>query len=681
MIFYVALNGNDGNAGTKEHPFATITRARDAVRGQIRQGLREPITVLVKEGVYYTGNITLDETDSGTEEFPITYEAVGNVVLNGGIQLCARMFEPLTREEKSRLHGLAAENVLRVDLHKLGISRRDYGEMCVTGSHHTGDRYDGAVLSPLWCELFVNDMRQTIARYPNEGFLYTEAPVREGDGLESKITGKVIYRYTLEEWEKKRNPVSDIYGLDADTAKRAATWKTLRDVWMFGYPTWNWAGMSTPIVRIDGEKGEMETQMVSRYGMKSHAPYYFYNVFEELDTPGEWYLNRDTGFLYLYPPCPLSEAEITLSLLTESILTMKNVSYVRIKGLTFSATRADALTLTGNHLTVENCTVKNIAENAMVIKGDHIRVCGCEMHHLGRGGVVIDGGDRVTLTPSYNILENNHVHHISEIFTTYQPAFSLNGVGNLCRNNLIHDSTHMAIYFSGNDHVIEYNEIHDVCKTADDSSAVYAGRDYSTQGTVIRFNYFHDIKSVAKNEVGVYAVYCDDNLGKCTIVQNVFVRCQSALLLHGGHNMTFRGNVIAEACPKTKNALLFGRYHYWDDLLPEGLHMKRLNEVPWQSEIWLKAYPQIAEYLSWHPEHEQRFPHYADISGNVIIDHAPIETNFAWDDPRYKNKMENNVYLENVPMRDLGYLCRKYLPETVADFQPIPFENIGVLKD
>ena len=51
----------------------------------------------------------------------------------------------------------------------------------------------------------------------------------------------------------------------------------------------------------------------------------------------------------------------------------------------------------------------------MVIKGDHNRICRCEIHHVGYGGVIIDGGDRKTLKPSGNILENNHVYHISEI--------------------------------------------------------------------------------------------------------------------------------------------------------------------------------------------------------------------------------------------------------------------------
>ena len=677
MLYYVATNGNDKNAGTKDAPFATIERARDEIRGKIRAGLTETVTVKILSGVYKVGSIEFDERDSGTEKFPVIYEAEEDVTLNGGVRLSAEMFEPLTEQERLRLSAEARTHVVRANLRRLGLSRSDWGEMCVTGSHNTGDRYDGAVLSPIWCELFVNDVRQTVARYPNEGFLYTGDPIREGDGLESKVTGKVIYRYTLEQWAQKRNPVADIFGIDDATAKRAASWKTLQDVWMFGYPAWNWAGMSTPIASISAKDCSMETKMVSRYGIKSHVPFYFYNVFEELDSPGEWYLDRESGWLYLYPPCDLSCAVIDLSILSDSILTVKNASYITFKGLTFTATRGDALTLSGHHLSLENCEIKNVAGNAAVINGDHIHVSGCVMHHLGRGGVIINGGDRAKLIPSGNVLEDNHIHHISEIFTTYQPAFSLDGVGNLCRHNRIHDSTHMAIYFMGNDHIIEYNEIYDVCRTADDSSSIYSGRDYTTQGTVIRFNYFHDIKSIEKNDVGIFAVYCDDCLGKCTVEHNIFERCQSALLLHGGHNMSFRGNVIVDACEKSRNSINFSKYYYPEDLEGDGIHVQRLALVPWQSEAWKKAYPQIGQYLSWDAKTEQAYPHFGDISGNVIINHAPFEINFPWYEVHFANKIENNVFLKDRPVGTTAYLCAELLPERIEGFEPILIEKIG----
>ena len=678
MNFYVSVKGCDDNKGTKNEPFATLEQARNTIREKFKTGLTEPITVYVGKGEYSVRHFMLDVRDSGTESCPITYVADGEVILNGGMMLNADLFEPLLEEEVQRLHGDAREKVVRIDLKKLGISRKDYGEMCITGSHHTGNNYDDVVLSPLGCELFVNDIRQTVARYPNEGFLFTEEPIREGDGLESSITGKIIYRYTLEEWAEKRNPLSDLHKLDEETSNRVASWKSLSDVWIYGYPRWNWADMSSPILSFDHATRALEPKLVSRYGMKSQAPYYFYNVFEELDIPGEWYLNRDTGILYLYPNVDLSEANVMLSLLTESVMDIQNVSHFTLNGFTFTGTRSDALTVSGDHILIENCTVKNVAGNAMVINGHDILVRNCEIHHVGRGGIRTNGGDRNTLTPSHIVVENNHIHHYAEIFRTYEAAVELKGVGTVCRNNLIHDASHLAIYFEGNEHLIEYNEIHDVCKTADDSSAIYSGRDYTTQGNVIHRNYFHDLKSEVSRDVGVFAMYCDDNLGKCTITQNVFERCQSALLLHGGHNMTFTGNVILDACPKSKESVYFGKYHFWDDLLPGGIHIKRLQEVPWQSEIWKKAYPQIEKYLEWDPETEQRFPHYGNISGNVIINHKPIEINFDWADERFENRVENNVYIDNRPEFELAELCETVLPTTIDSFEPIPFKKIGI---
>lgn len=675
MKLYISKNGCDTNPGTADAPLASVIGARDRIRSIKETGISEPITVVIGSGEYTTPAIVLDERDSGTASAPITYEAEGAVILNGGVTLNPALFTALTDEEKARLHGDAGERVVRCDLTKLGLTRADWGEMCVTGSHNTGSRYDGAVLSPMWCELFVNDIRQTIARYPNEEFLYTTEPIREGNGLESPGSVK---KMTHAEWVKVRNPLSDIYGIDSDTAKRAASWKTLDQVWMFGYPVYNWADMSSPVVRIDAEKCEMETQMVSMFGMKPHAPYYFYNVFEELDAPGEWYLDREKGLLYLYPAADLSTAVIHLSIISESVFTAKNVSHLTLRGITFTGTRADAVTLSGNHLTVETCCVKNVAGCAFSANGTQITIRGCDIHHTGKGGIEIHGGDRTTLTSSENVVENNHIHNTAEIFKTYTPGVNMQGVGIVCRKNTIHDIPHMAIgFFSCNDCIMEYNEIYHCCQFADDSGAIYSGRDYTVQGNVIRCNYFHDMKSDADNHIGIFGVYCDDNLGGCEITQNIFERCQSAMLLHGGHDMIFRGNVIVDACPKSVYSVRFHGYGYWDTLLEGGSHMQTLQNIPWQSETWQKAYPHLAEYLTWDPETEGRFPHFGDLSGNVIINHKPFDCNFPWDDGRFGNRIENNTILDVRPDCPTEELVSSVLPETVPGFDAIPFAEIG----
>ena len=71
---------------------------------------------------------------------------------------------------------------------------------------------------------------------------------------------------------------------------------------------------------------------------------------------------------------------------------------------------------------------------------------------------------------------------------------NLNGVGNRASHNLIHDGPRMGIMFSGNNLVIEYNQIRHMNLETEDTGAVYTGgRDWiSSRGTVIRYNYFHD---------------------------------------------------------------------------------------------------------------------------------------------------------------------------------------------
>ena len=94
--FYVSPDGDDGcsgrlaapNAEGSDGPFATLHRARDAVRGlKARGGLQQPVLVLVRRGTHYLCEpLVLGPEDSGTEACPVTYAACPGeeVVLSGG---------------------------------------------------------------------------------------------------------------------------------------------------------------------------------------------------------------------------------------------------------------------------------------------------------------------------------------------------------------------------------------------------------------------------------------------------------------------------------------------------------------------------------------------------------------------------------------------------------------------
>lgn len=676
--FYVSPQGNDKFKGTEKEPFATIERAKKAVRELIENGLDAPVKITLSAGNYITDGLVFDSCDSGTTDFAITYEAQGHVILNGGIKLSADDFTALDDEEKARLHGDASMKVVKTDLKKYGLSQADWGGLCSIGSHSSAGKYDGAILSPMWCELFVNNHRMEIARYPDNEFLYTLEPIKEGQSIQA-VNG-------VTEWEKLRNPIGDIRRIDRETVARAKTWRSLEDVWVFGYPRFGWAYESNPIVSIDFDKCTMETKYVSPFGITENAPYYFFNVFEELDAPGEWFLDRNNGILYLYPPQELKDAEIYLSVSANPIISVNNAENIVFRGLSLTATRGDGIVIVGNNIAVDACDICNVGGWAVTIDGNNCRVSDSHLHHTARGGIFVTGGNRDTLTSSGNIITNNHIHHIAEIFKTYQPGVKIRGVNCVVSHNCIHDSAHQAIGFQGNEHVIEYNEIYNVCTIADDSGAIYAGKDYSTCGNVIRYNYFHDMSSDKETQdVGIFAIYCDDNLGATEIYGNIMHRCQSALLLHGGHDMVFRNNLIIDSCKKSMCSVMIHYYGYPHSLI-EGSddpgHLIALSKVDWKSKLWQDKYPHIAEYLTWDPEKEQIYPHYADISNNIIINHKRIDIDFAAFHKDYKNKICNNIEL---PCPDFAGIndgntldiSNNRLSDIIPGFESIPFSEMG----
>ena len=131
----------------------------------------------------------------------------------------------------------------------------------------------------------------------------------------------------------------------------------------------------------------------------------------------------------------------------------------------------------------------------------------------------------------------------------YKSAVNVRGVGNRVAHNLLHDAPHTAIFFSGNDHVIELNEIHSVCHESNDAGAIYNGRDFTQRGTIIRHNYWHEIGSAMTH--GSCAIYFDDGDGGQTVHGNVFYKASGgrfgAVFNHGGHDNRVTNNIFIQS--------------------------------------------------------------------------------------------------------------------------------------
>src|SRR5262245_15641949 len=75
--FFVATSGSDDNPGTSKKPFATLARARDAVRRLRTEGERKAdVTVLIRGGTFTLNeSVTFGADDSGTADRRIVYAA------------------------------------------------------------------------------------------------------------------------------------------------------------------------------------------------------------------------------------------------------------------------------------------------------------------------------------------------------------------------------------------------------------------------------------------------------------------------------------------------------------------------------------------------------------------------------------------------------------------------------
>ena len=592
--FYVSTNGNDENSGTKDSPFLTIEKAVEAVRNTNKTD-KNGITVCIEAGEYRVSSLEFSKEDSGTEKCPVTYCSYnGDVVINGGITLDSSDFRNAEDypEIAERLSAEARKSVTVIDLTKApySLTGDDWGKIYAIGSYHTADSYDGDYAGPLYCELFVDDIRQTVARYPDNDYLYTEEVVKTGLGKESD--GSLT---EVKDWDKIRNPESDVYKVNPELAKRISGWKNPDDVWMFGYWKYDWADASTPIGSFDKDTRELSPKFVSLYGTKTDAPYYFFNVLEELTAEGEWYLDRENGLLCMWEPENADNKEIILSLSLNPVINSE-ADYVTFDGLTVKGTRSDGVVITGNNNTVQNCLIKNVAGNALIMNGSNNLAYNNEITRTGRGGIIISGGDTETLTAGNSKADNNYIHDWSEIYQTYQPAVTLEGVGNICSHNEMANSPHEAITYKGNNHIIEYNLIHDVCLLSDDAGAIYSGRSWVWYGNVVRYNCIYNVGS---ENHGPDGIYLDDAVSGQKIYGNLLINIPSnSIHVGGGRDNVITNNIIVNP---GNNALRF------DDRAREGAlengwfthayvgsgdMWEALYSSPWQSETWQNAFPE-----------------------------------------------------------------------------------------
>jgi hypothetical protein len=652
--FYVSPAGSDAKSGVKEQPFRTIEHARDCVRRQIEhQGkTRAPITVWIAAGDYYLDrSLELSEKDSGVKDSPVCYRAEpgAEVRLVGGRRIPADAFKPVEDTEiLHRFDAAARGHVLAVDLKALGVT--DFGAVAENGKR---------------CEVLFNDKPLTLARWPNEGFVKI-AEVTGGERISSNgESGDKVGKFTY----------------DGD---RPGRWAGETDIWLHGYWFWDWAEQYQRVETIDAKTRTIRLEKPYHYyGYRKGQRYYAVNVLAELDLPGEWYLDRRSGVLYIWPPEPMEKARIVFSTLASPCISLKNASHIVLRDLIVEAGRGEGVKVFGGKGNlVAGCTIRNMGGTGAVVEdGCKNGVTGCEVYQTGMGGIIVDGGDRATLAPAGNFATNNHIHHFARLQRTCAPAILLNGVGNRAAHNLIHDAPHIAIGFAGNENVMELNEIHDVCRETDDVGVFYTGRNWTVRGNVIRHNFIHHVTGpiAGPRSCSAQGVYLDDCASGIIVFGNVIFKTSHAMCIGGGRDNTIQNNLMLD-CDHSIDFDNRGLGWAKDSVAPGGEMLVTLEQVPYRRPPWSEKYPQLLKVLSDDPGS----PKGNVIRFNVVSRCKPMK--LAKEVSQFGTVANNLTTDEDLGFPNAGGMDFRLRDDSailkkLPKFERIPFEEIGLQVD
>ena len=700
---YVEPGAETGGDGSSRRPYQTLAQARDAVRTARKDGTLKAdaaVTVFMEPGVYrLTESFELSKEDGGSESAPVVYRARkrGTARIHGGVTLAASAFAPVTDAAiLARLDEGARGRVLVCDL--VGKVSDDFRPFKTA--------YRGVPVAP-W--LYVDRQPMTLARWPN-----ADAPEAGWAGFSKAVDSGLPKPDSPDEALHKARPGSFVFD-----DPRPARWNLDDGVWLLGYWTHDWSDETIRVASYDRDAKVIKLAAPHNYGImggtwgSAQRRFFALNALEELDAPGEWWLDRTNKRLYFYPEGDLKNASIVLATLTQPLVKVNGTRHVKFADMAFEFGHAGGLVLQNTeHVEIAGCVVANFAGSGISVNGTSNTVRSCDIFNLGTYGIQLNGGDRKTLTVAGNLAENNHVHHYGIFQRTYAPGIGAQGCGQLVFNNCIHDAPHNAILYGGNEHRFERNEIYRVVMETGDAGAFYTGRDWTSQGNILRHNYVHNLGGGDAKHVNTMGIYLDDCDGGDTLEGNVFYRAGRALMIGGGRDNPVLNNLVID-CPIGLHIDARGMtWKQWNNANDTSWQLeekaKRLN---YTQPPWSERYPRLAAIMDDFP----REPLYNPVRRNVFIDCTKKVCDFDGNVKKLLDKFEladnlvvNTSGATNIVMAgdmrgftdisgtadaplDLGFANREKgdfslrkgarLLKELPAFDPIPFDKIGLYKD
>ena len=694
-VYYVCPTGSDASPGTESAPFASIGHVRDKVRSYIKnyESTAGNVCVFFRSGYYeITDSIVFSEEDSAAKGSRIFYRAYPGekVVFSGGRPLKPSWFKPLS-DQDPRKDSIIDKNAIR---HIKYIPLKDHGILEYGERSYHGFRVGSGSTPPM--ELFIDGKAMTPARWPNEG----DAPMDKTMLLEERIID------AGDKWnDTGKDGKAGSFYVDFDRLKY---WTKAEDMWLDGVVANDWSWQSHKIASIDAEKKTIELRYPAPYGIKMTPRFFIENLLEEIDKPGEYFIDRATGYLYLYPLKNMTDQTlVSVSSLSENMLVINGASRLTFDGIVMDTGRSSAIeVISGTANRFVNLEIKQFTGTAVILNGRNNGLRDCSIHHIGGSGVFLDGGDTENLIEAGNYVEDTRVYNFANYDKAYTPGIKLTGVGNRVSHCEIYDGPHGGITVAGNANLIEYTIFHDLIKRFNDFGAVYAamGADPRQRGNVIRRNFFYNIGSeVGKWKIAVYSDWFSQGF---TIEENIFYRIGDkegmheyiALVNSSGRYNHILNNVFVDCSIPYERGYNMS-YNYREngrdkELMKQWTDLFQANKV--LESVYGIRYPELHQFFeedAWFPT-TSRFERNLIYNKDVPLNKKYISEHFIMDrsdkgwgqHEDLANARDNWVTNDDPGFVDLDAVNLLFKEnarvfDEIPGFRNIPFSEIGVREN
>lgn len=657
---FVSPTGDDANDGSIGAPFRTLEAARDSIR-DMKNGAGLPkggVTVYLRGGDYDMEKVfRLDSRDSGTESAPIKYTAYNNekVRLLGGVNVTN--FEKVSDSEVlSRLREGVRDKAYCADLTGY-LEEYHLEEVPNLQPCGVGNWWDMTESSPM---LFKNEEMMSYARYPNDGFLTIKSVINEGyfdQEYEDDLTNE---HHKMAEFS---------YGYE-DSKK----WKNPDDVWIFAYFKYRWSDWFAP-ANVNTSAQTVRMKIANRAsGPTEGKEFYFSNVFEELDTDREFYIDRDTKKLYVISD-DIGKDHYELAMMNGGIVSIRDCAYITFENIAMSLSRSNIFTAyNGNHLNLVNCEISKGGTAGVIynyVKDSKINnnlVC-----QLGSRGISAQNAGGIAELDVGNVsIENNIVHDFAKLETTYKSAITITGYKNYVGHNEMYNTTHMAFTIQGQDTVFEYNDVHDCLLTSEDAGSVYLGRKWEEVGNIFRYNYIHDLPKGPGGSWRNSAIYFDDGFLGGEVTGNFFENVQCGVFSHGGKDAVVKNNVFIN-CDEPVNIVDWNFVESSMAYILDRLQTYFFSKSP----HWLYYRPEVKAMME-NPDNTK--PINNTVTNNILFSSGQLVLS---EDAKNYGTIEKNIVAadKNIFENFDGgmYTIKKNSPilKQLDNFEVVDFEKIG----